>query len=58
MDEYNVEFEGGNIEPVSWHFSKMLGYMEANSELEGMFINPGIDNFFVSNEMILDILLG
>lgn len=58
MGEYNVEFEGGNIEPVSWHFTRMLGYMQANSKLEGMIINPGIDNFFVSNEMILDILLG
>lgn len=56
MDEYNLEFQGGNIKPLTWHFVQALGFLESNSNLEGILINPGIDNFFVSRDMIVEIL--
>lgn len=28
MDEYNLEFEGGNIGPVSWKFIEILNYLD------------------------------
>lgn len=55
MNEYNLSFEGAEINPVVWPFGFVLSYLEDEPELEGVVINPHIDNFFVSKDMIQDI---
>ena len=55
MDEYNIEFVGANIEPVSWNFTNLIIFLN-DEDLEGIVINPQIDNFFVSRDMIIDMI--
>ena len=55
MNEYNLEFEGANIEPVAWQFSDVVQYLE-NENFEGIIVNPHIDNFFISQDVIRDAL--
>ena len=51
MREYNVEFEGANIGPVQWKFIEIINQLE-DEAVEGMVINPNIDNFFASMPII------
>ena len=55
MNKYNLEFEGANIEPVSWQFSDVGQYLE-NENFEGIIVNPHIDDFFISSDIIRDAL--
>ncbi len=56
MNEYNLEFEGGHIGPVSWKFIEILNYLD-NDNFEGMVINPHVDDFFVSLTIIHHALI-
>ena len=55
MDEYTVEFEGGNIKPVILDYVRILMTLEDES-LEGLFLNPEGESFFVSRDLIMKSL--
>ena len=55
MDEYTVEFEGGNIKPVILDYVSILMTLEDES-LEGLFLNPEGESFFVSRDLIMKSL--
>lgn len=55
MNEYNQEFEGTKIEPIAWQFSDAKEYLE-DENIEGIVVNPHIDDFLLSSDIILDAL--
>ena len=54
IDEFNIDFEESNIFPVPFELPFYLDFLD-DDEMEGIVINPGIDNFFISNDWILEI---
>ena len=54
MEEFNNDFKGSNIFPVPFELPHYLEFLD-DDEIEGIVINPGIDNFFISDKWILEI---
>ena len=52
LNEYNVEFEGGNIGSVSWNFRIYEDIVEDFDDIEGIVVNPHIDNFLIPPDII------
>ena len=55
MDEYTTEFEGGNIKPIILDYVGILLELEDES-LEGLFINPEGESFFIIRNLIMKSL--
>ena len=55
LNEYNIEFEGGQIKPIIIDYVKILLYLEDES-LEGLFINPDGESFFITRDMLFKAL--
>lgn len=55
MDEYNLEFDGADIYPVSWEFGRYYEYL-SDETVEGIIINPHINDFFISQDLIINAL--
>ena len=51
MNEYNLEFDGGNIGPVPWKFANYIEFLDDENVI-GIIINPHVDDFFVPQDMI------
>ena len=51
MNEYNLEFDGGNIGPVPWEFANYIEFLDDENVI-GIIINPHVDDFFVPQDMI------
>lgn len=56
MDEYNLEFDGGNIGPIILDYASIILLLEDES-LEGLAVNPHGECFYFSRDMILDAFL-
>lgn len=55
MGEFDVEFANSNIMPASFEFNQVRQYLY-EEDFEGIVINPHIDDFFVSRDIISDAL--
>lgn len=55
IDEYSIKFEEKHIKPIIIDYVNILIYLEDES-LEGLFVNPEGESFFISRDMIIDAL--
>lgn len=55
MEEFDVEFADSNIMPASFEFNMVRQYL-CEEDFDGIVINPHIDDFFVSRDIITDAL--
>ena len=56
LNEYNIEFTGANIEPISWNFNFYEELTQDFDDIEGIVVNPNIDNFFISSDIIEKVI--
>ena len=55
VKEFNLEFGQSNIFPVSFEFGQAEEFL-LQKDFDGIVINPHIDDFFVSRDIISDVL--
>lgn len=56
IEKFNEDFEESHFKPVTWDYIDAIIYLE-DERLDGMLVNPGINNFFISRDMIIDAYL-
>ena len=56
LNECNVEFEGDQFGFVSWNFRIFENLIDDFDDIEGIVVNPHVDNFFISWDIIDRVL--